>query len=54
LAARAVGLLCGRSGHRDIVDTHVVLVARDRGDAVVTGDPDDLRQIDPGLPLIVV
>lgn len=27
--ARAVGLLCGRSGHSDIVDVHVAMSARD-------------------------
>ena len=54
LDARAVGMLCGRSGHADIVDVHVVLVARDRGDRVVTSDPDDLRMVDPTLRVIVV
>lgn len=52
--ARAVGLLCGRSGHPDIVDVHVALHARERSQAVVTSDPDDLRAIDPGLRLVVV
>jgi predicted nucleic acid-binding protein len=52
--ARAVGLLCGRSGHADVVDVHVVLVARQRGDTVVTSDPDNLRRVDPGLALIAV
>lgn len=52
--ARAVGLLCGRSGDPDIVDVHVALHARDRGHRVVTSDPEDLRAIDPGLELILV
>lgn len=52
--ARAVGLLCSRSGHADIVDVHVALHARERDQAVVTSDPDDLRAIDPSLRLIVV
>lgn len=52
--ARAIGLLCGRSGHPDIVDVHVVLHARERGQAVVTSDPDDFSAIDAGLRLIVV
>lgn len=52
--ARAVGLLCGRSGHADVVDVQVVLHARERGHTVITSDPDDLRFVDPGLPLIVV
>jgi predicted nucleic acid-binding protein len=54
LVARAVGLLCARTGQADVVDVHVVLVAKQRGDTVVTSDPDDLRRIDPGLALIVV
>lgn len=54
LTARAVGLLCGRSGHADVVDVHVALQAREHGHAVATSDPDDLHQVDPALPLIVV
>lgn len=52
--ARAVGLLCRRTGHPDIVDVHVALHARERDQAVVTSDPDDLRAIDPNLRLVVV
>ena len=52
--ARAVGLLCGRTGHPDVVDVHVALHAREQGQTVVTSDPDDLRTIDPTLSLIVV
>lgn len=54
LAARAVGLLCGRSGHSDVVDVHVALVARDRDATVVTTDPDDIHHVDPSLRLIAV
>ncbi|MDR1442228.1 MAG: PIN domain-containing protein [Bifidobacteriaceae bacterium] len=54
ITARAVGLLCGRSRHPDIVDVHVALHARQGDQAVVTSDPDDLRAVDPGLRLIVV
>ena len=54
LAARAVGLMCGRVGHADVVDVHVVLVARERNATVVTSDPDDIGQVDPSLQLIVV
>ena len=52
--ARAIGLLCGRSRHADIVDVHVVLHARELGHAVVTSDPEDLRSVDPDLQLIAV
>lgn len=52
--ARAIGMVCGRSGHRDIVDVHVALCARERDHAIVTSDIDDLRLIDPELSLIRV
>lgn len=52
--ARAVGLLCGRTGHSDVVDVHVALHARQQGHAAVTSDADDLHRVDPSLPLIVV
>src|SRR5579875_3435563 len=54
MTARAVGLLCGRSGHPDIVDVHVALHARDRNQAVVTSDPDDVGSVDPGLQIVVL
>ena len=54
LAARAVGLMCGRAVHADVVDVHVVLVARERNATVVSSDPDDIGQVDPSLQLIVV
>jgi hypothetical protein len=52
--ARTVGAICGRTGHADIVDVHVALCARQRHHAVLTSDLDDLRHIDPALPLIRV
>ena len=54
MTARAVGLLCGRSGHRDIVDVYVALLAQEQGHTVVTSDPEDLSAVYPGLPLITV
>jgi predicted nucleic acid-binding protein len=53
LAARAIGLLCGRSGHADVVDVSVALCARQRNLHVVTSDPDDLRAVDDALILHV-
>jgi predicted nucleic acid-binding protein len=52
--ARAVGEICAETGHRDIVDVHVALCARERAHAVVTSDTDDLARVDPTLPLIQV
>ena len=54
LAARAVGQLCGASGHSDIVDVHVVLNALEHGHRIVTSDPSDLTRVDASVALIVV
>jgi hypothetical protein len=51
--ARAVGLLCGRSGRADVVDVSVALCARQRNRHVVTSDPDDLQAVDDTLILHV-
>jgi predicted nucleic acid-binding protein len=51
--ARAVGLLCGRSGHADVVDVSVAICARQRSLHVVTSDPEDLRAVDDALILHV-
>jgi predicted nucleic acid-binding protein len=51
--ARAVGLLCGRSDHADVVDVSVAVCARQRNLHVVTSDPDDLRAVDEALILHV-
>lgn len=42
---RRVGLLLGASGTRDVVDAHLVLVAVQTGEAILTGDPDDLGRL---------
>ena len=54
LMARAVGELCGRSNHHDIVDVFVAMEALMARHTVVTSDPEDLRKVDPRLPVIVV
>lgn len=51
-SARAVGIMCARTGHCDVIDVHVALCAAERNHAVVTSDPDDLARVDPRLPLI--
>ena len=50
--ARATGVLCGRTGTSDVVDASIVICARARDHAVVTGDPDDLAALDPRLRLV--
>jgi predicted nucleic acid-binding protein len=52
--ARAVGALCGRSGHSDVVDVHVALHALEQGHSVVTSDPVDLIKVHRHLALIEI
>jgi hypothetical protein len=52
--ARDAGQLCGIRGTVDVIDASVVLCARARGHRIATSDPDDLRRLDPGAPLIPV
>ena len=47
--ARALGRMLGVSGTRDVVDAHVVFLARERGWPILTSDTDDLRAIDPTI-----
>jgi len=52
--ATNAGRLLAASGTSDIVDAHVVICARHKGQQVVTFDPGDLRILDPAVRLIVV
>ena len=47
--ARGTGLACRRAGTSDIVDATLVVGALERGDLVVTSDPDDLQRIAQAL-----
>jgi rRNA-processing protein FCF1 len=49
--AEAAGVLCGRVGSSDVIDASVVLVARRERAVVVTSDVQDLRRLDPSLPV---
>jgi hypothetical protein len=58
--AKAAGVLCGRTGTRDVVDATVVTVALAHGAIVFTSDPGDLTALSeasgakPGLVLRAV
>jgi predicted nucleic acid-binding protein len=52
--AQAAGALLARTGTSAITDAHVVICAQSGGDAVITTDPLDLKQLDPKLRLITV
>lgn len=48
-AARRIGTAIGASGHADVVDVHVAIVASDHRAVVVTSDRNDLIKVAPGL-----
>jgi hypothetical protein len=50
--SRAAGELCGATRTADVIDATVVLVARQFGDIIVTGDPSDLRRLDANATLV--
>ncbi|HWN59721.1 MAG TPA: hypothetical protein VNO25_03545 [Streptosporangiaceae bacterium] len=52
--ATNVGRLLAASGTSDLVDAHVVICARRKGQQVVTSDPGDLRLLDPAVQLIAI
>jgi predicted nucleic acid-binding protein len=53
-AATSVGRLLAASGTSDIADAHVVVCARRAGQTVITTDADDLRRLDPTLPVFAL
>ena len=52
--ATQVGVLLAATGTRDVVDAHVVICAHRSQQPIVTGDPEDLRRLDPRAVLIAV
>jgi len=50
--ALRVGARCTASGVTDVIDVSVALCARDRGHAVITSDPGDIRAADPSLTVL--
>jgi hypothetical protein len=52
--ALAVGKLLAATGTRDVVDAHVAICANRYRQPIVTSDPDDLRRLSPGTPLISI
>ncbi len=52
--ARRVGRLLAATGTSDITDAHVALCALQRDAAVLTSDPDDIRQLGPRLRIHAV
>lgn len=52
--AYRIGLMRAASRTQDVVDAHVVLLARSLGALVVTSDPDDLSKLDDTLELVTL
>jgi len=52
--ARACGELCGATNTADIIDASLVILARARGDYIVTSDPRDIRRLGPTCPVIPI
>ena len=52
--ANSVGRLLAASGTADVVDGHVAVCARQRGQPVITSDPDDIRLLDPTIEIVPV
>jgi predicted nucleic acid-binding protein len=50
--ALRIGARCAATGVTDVIDISVALCARDRGHAVVTSDPGDIRVADPSLTVL--
>ena len=52
--AHPSGERCGATNTSDIIGASVVILARERKDAIVTSDPSDLRRLDPATPIIAI
>ena len=52
--ARAAGQLCGATETADVVDSSVVVAARQRSVRIITSDPDDLRRLDRHVDLVPI
>ena len=50
--ALRIGARCAVTGVADVIDVSVAICARDRGHAVVTSDPGDIRAADPSLRVL--
>ena len=52
--AKVLGQMLAVTRTNDVIDAHVVQIARSRGSAVITSDPEDLLALDPELHVEVI
>ena len=52
--SRSCGELCGATGTSDVIDASIVILARERRDIIVTGDPKDLRRLNPESTIVQI
>lgn len=52
--ARAVGKLATMCRHSDVIDVHLVLLALERAQTVVTSDPIDIRKASPRIAIVEI
>jgi hypothetical protein len=52
--SRSCGELCGATDTSDVIDASVVILARGRRDVIITGDPQDIRRLDPKATIIEI
>jgi hypothetical protein len=52
--SRSCGELCGAAATSDVIDPSVVIIAKERGDTIITSDPYDLRRLDPNSQIVQI
>lgn len=52
--ARACGELCGATRTPNVIDASVVLLARERKEAIVASDPKALKRLDPEALIVPI
>ena len=52
--ARSCGELCAAANLPDVIDASVVIIARERRDLIVTGDPKNVQRLDPKAQIIPI
>lgn len=51
---KAIGIAIGRTGHADITDVHVALLAAEQRHTVLTSDAGDIAAVNPDLEIVPI